>query len=77
MLSFYRYRLLAIDHGLFSFVDIPHGEWPVILVTNPKHALYAMPSREPLGRMVNSTHIRCVFLIKVSHYIGDAILCVV
>jgi hypothetical protein len=49
---------MAIDHGLFSFIDVPHGEWPVILITNPKHALYAMPSKEPLGRIINSTHIR-------------------
>ncbi|KAF4518801.1 hypothetical protein B566_EDAN005424 [Ephemera danica] len=52
------YRLGAIDHGLFNFIDIPHGEWPVILVTNPKHALYIMPDREPMYRIHNSTHIR-------------------
>lgn len=42
----YRYRLAAIDHGLFSFVDVYHNEWPVVLVTNPKHALYHLPGKE-------------------------------
>ena len=30
-----RYRLLAVDHGLLSFVDIRHSSWPAVLVTNP------------------------------------------
>lgn len=41
-----RYRLAAIDHGLFSFIDVLHKEWPVVLVTNPKHALYHMSEKE-------------------------------
>ena len=40
------YRVLAMDHGILSFVDVPHGEWPVVIVTNPKHALFRIPSRE-------------------------------
>ncbi|XP_021929537.1 transmembrane protein 62-like isoform X2 [Zootermopsis nevadensis] len=52
------YRLLAVDHGLFSFVDIKHRDWPVVLVTNPKHALFIIPTREPLQRILQSTHIR-------------------
>lgn len=31
-----RYRVAAFDHDVFSFVDVKAGEWPVILVTNPK-----------------------------------------
>lgn len=31
-----RFRLLAFDKGSFSFIDIRHGQWPIILVTNPK-----------------------------------------
>ncbi|XP_075225591.1 transmembrane protein 62-like isoform X2 [Lycorma delicatula] len=53
-----RYRVAAIDHGLFSFTDLRHGEWPVVLVTNPKHALFTVPSKEPLHRVETSTHIR-------------------
>ena len=52
------YRLAAIDHGQFSFIDVKHGEWPVVLITNPKHALYTMPRRENLLSVVKSTHIR-------------------
>lgn len=52
------YRLLAIDHGLLSFVDLKHGEWPAILVTNPKHASYHITGREPRGIMATSTHVR-------------------
>ncbi|CAH2076721.1 unnamed protein product, partial [Iphiclides podalirius] len=52
------YRLAAIDHGVFSFVDQAHNTWPVVLVTNPKHAQYAMPGREPLNLVHDSTHVR-------------------
>ncbi|XP_032515183.2 transmembrane protein 62-like [Danaus plexippus] len=52
------YRIAAIDHGLFSFVDVKHSNWPAVLVTNPKHARYALPGREPLHLIPESTHIR-------------------
>ncbi|XP_047002995.1 transmembrane protein 62-like [Schistocerca americana] len=52
------YRLGVMDHGLFSFVDVVHRDWPVVLVTNPKHLLYTLPGREPLERIHTSTHIR-------------------
>lgn len=40
-----KYRVGAIDGGLFSFVDVDHGTWPVVLITNPKHALFHIPNR--------------------------------
>ncbi|XP_046474147.1 transmembrane protein 62 [Neodiprion pinetum] len=52
------YRLAAIDHGQFSFIDIKHRDWPVALITNPKHALYVMPQKENLQSIFESTHIR-------------------
>ncbi|XP_076646835.1 transmembrane protein 62 [Halictus rubicundus] len=52
------YRVAAIDHGQFSFIDVRYGEWPVILITNPKHALYMMPRKENVLSIVKSTHIR-------------------
>lgn len=52
------FRLAAIDHDTFSFVDIKHRDWPAILVTNPKHALFAAPGKEPLDRIERSSHIR-------------------
>ncbi|XP_077286400.1 transmembrane protein 62-like [Arctopsyche grandis] len=54
------FRLLAIDHGLFSFIDNAHGNWPLTLITNPKHNMFLMPSRESLSGSRNSTHIRLI-----------------
>ncbi|KAL2098914.1 hypothetical protein ACEWY4_005394 [Coilia grayii] len=53
-----RYRVLAFDHDLLSFVDLTFNEWPAVLITNPKEALYMRPGVEPLGRVRSSTHIR-------------------
>lgn len=51
------YRIAAVDHGLFSFVDVKHNDWPIVLVTNPKHSLFKS-IREPLSAMLTSTHVR-------------------
>lgn len=40
-----KFRVAAIDHGLLSFVDTQHGSWPIVLITNPKHALFHIPHR--------------------------------
>ncbi|XP_064489552.1 transmembrane protein 62-like [Ornithodoros turicata] len=52
------YRVAAIDHGLFSFIDVRHNDWPVILITNPKNALLTMPGAEPVFRIRSSSHVR-------------------
>ncbi|CAH1174265.1 unnamed protein product [Phaedon cochleariae] len=52
------YRLMAIDHGILSFTDIHHGDWPIVLITMPKSALFHNPSKENLEVLRNSTHIR-------------------
>lgn len=49
---------MAIDHDLFSFVDATFHEMPVILVTNPKDARFIVPEKEPVHRILQSTHIR-------------------
>lgn len=54
------YRLMAIDHDLFSFVDVALDQWPVVMVTNPKDARFMVPRTEPIGRIRHSTHIRQV-----------------
>ncbi|XP_026752067.1 transmembrane protein 62-like [Galleria mellonella] len=59
------FRLAAIDHGIFSFVDQKHNTWPLVLVTNPKHARYMMPGREPLQLIPHSTHIRILAFSNV------------
>lgn len=40
------FRLGAIDHGLFSFVDTHHNDFPIVLVTNPKNYMFNIPHRE-------------------------------
>lgn len=52
------FRLLAIDHGLLSFIDVTHHDWPIALITNPKHALFIIPGKESLETIARSTHIR-------------------
>lgn len=59
------YRIAAIDHGIFSFTDQRHNTWPVILVTNPKHARYVIPGREPLDLVPDSTFIRILVFSDV------------
>ena len=58
VLLYSRYRVLAVDHDMFSFVDQNQGHWPVVMVTNPKHASMMSSNHEPLWRMMKSTHIR-------------------
>lgn len=53
-----RYRVLAFDHDLLSFSDLKFGEWPAVLITNPKEVQYLHPGVEPWGRILKSTHIR-------------------
>lgn len=50
------YRVAAIDHGVFSFVDVKHNKWPVILITNPKHALFHIPHREEALMQLSKLH---------------------
>ncbi|XP_021259116.1 transmembrane protein 62 isoform X5 [Numida meleagris] len=53
-----RYRILAFDHDLFSFIDLTFEEWPAVLITNPKSFLYSSSFHEPLVKILYSTHIR-------------------
>ncbi|XP_063982215.1 transmembrane protein 62-like [Diachasmimorpha longicaudata] len=52
------YRVGIIDHGQFSFSDNQHNNWPVAVITNPKHVLFTMPERENIKSIVESTHVR-------------------
>eukprot|EP00118_Oscarella_pearsei_P016305 m.154559 g.154559 ORF g.154559 m.154559 type:complete len:263 (+) comp38641_c0_seq42:1153-1941(+) len=52
-----RFRIVAIDHDLFSFGDFTFGKWPIVIITNPKDAHY-ISARESWQKMVHSTHIR-------------------
>lgn len=55
---YFSYRLFAVDHDIISLVDMNFEQWPVILVTNPKNALFHVPDQEPTQRIGRSTHIR-------------------
>ena len=57
MKNAHTYRIIAIDHDMFSFVDARLNEWPVIIVTTPKEAAY-LSSYEPIGVVKRSSHIR-------------------
>lgn len=52
------FRLIAFDHDLVSFTDAKLGQWPIILITNPKDNQYLSPSIEPVEMIAFSTHIR-------------------
>ena len=56
---------MAFDHDLFSFIDATVGEWPLVLVTNPKTSQFLSP-REPSNRMMNSSHIRVLVFSNAS-----------
>lgn len=51
---------MAIDHGQFSFVDVKHGKWPIIFVTNPKTEVLVSPAKNYFTSPPNSSHIRYV-----------------
>lgn len=60
------YRVVAVDHGLLSFVDTKFGDWPIILITNPKNTLFQIPSRREAKIQLGILIIRKV-LSKVKY----------
>ncbi|XP_076463493.1 transmembrane protein 62-like [Babylonia areolata] len=52
------FRVLAVDHDLLSFKDAALGDWPLVLVTNPKDAQFLASRHEPTETIGHSTHIR-------------------
>lgn len=57
------FRIVAIDHGLFTFSNYyyrPHHQQPLIVITNPRSILHQMEHLEPFWRTANSTHIRAL-----------------
>ena len=70
------FRLLAFDHGLMSFIDVKHNDWPVVLITNPKDASFLNLKRDPVDLIRTSSHIRVLAfslhnITKVSVRIDD------
>nr|XP_002129413.1 transmembrane protein 62 [Ciona intestinalis] len=56
-----RFRIVSVDHDITSFTDATHGQWPIVVITNPKQSTFMIPKHEPIGRIAKSSHIR--FLI--------------
>ena len=54
-----RFRVLVVDNDMLSFTDVRFRDWPIVLITNPKDALFTSP-KEPGHRMKASSHIRQV-----------------
>lgn len=52
------FRIAAFDHTFFTFRDIKHKTWPLILVTNPKDTLFLILGQENPESILRSTHIR-------------------
>eukprot|EP00727_Mastigamoeba_balamuthi_P007355 m51a1_g324 hypothetical protein (871) ;mRNA; f:447384-451904 len=50
-----QYRLLALDSGRMTIRDTELGEWPLVLVTNPKSAKFLSADEPALSRSPNST----------------------
>ena len=55
-----KYRVLAIDNGVLSFTDVKHGDWPVVLITNPKNSKYVAPRVEKLENILVSKVVRVI-----------------
>jgi len=53
-----RYRLLAVDNGILSFVDVDHANWPVVLITNPKNSNFLAPKVEKVENILASPFVR-------------------
>lgn len=53
--------MCVFDHGVFTFTDVEHNVWPIILVTNPKNVLFNNPADLDVAK--KSTHIRYVLYV--------------
>jgi len=53
-----KFRVLAIDNGILTFSDNVAGDWPVVVVTNPKSSRFLAPKVEPLQKIRKSSEIR-------------------
>ncbi|KAL8611132.1 hypothetical protein ACOMHN_064422 [Nucella lapillus] len=58
------FRVLAVDHDLLSFKDTRLGEWPLVIVTNPKDAQFHATQHEPTESIRHSSHIRMLVFSK-------------
>lgn len=56
--------MVAFDQGSFSFIDIRHGQWPIILVTNPRIPWLTIRNMETEeGQKANIKYIRYLSIL--------------
>ncbi|PRP81817.1 hypothetical protein PROFUN_10806 [Planoprotostelium fungivorum] len=73
------FRLMALDHSIYNFVDVQLDQFPIVMVTNPKDARF-LSDLEPLDRMRKSSHVRVIIItptpssITAQAFIDDVIL---
>ncbi|KAK3783446.1 hypothetical protein RRG08_033703 [Elysia crispata] len=63
------FRIIAFDNDVVSFKDVKLGQWPIILITNPKDNQFLSPKIEPVEMIYFSTHIRILVFshLKIRH----------
>jgi hypothetical protein len=61
-----RFRLAAIDHGMFSIVDLELYKFPFAIITNPKNLIFNNPFKENIDLQKRSTHIRILAFSNVA-----------
>lgn len=78
------FRLAAVDHGMFSFVDLKMqkiGDRPILLVTNPKDSRF-LTKTDQWQNMLQSSHVRILVvtgdsattLSRAEIYIDDVMI---
>jgi len=59
------YRLLAVDQGYLSHVDVRFGQWPIILPTLPKNSEFLLKTKEPDFDFSKNSEIRTLVFSDV------------
>ncbi|XP_059158619.1 transmembrane protein 62-like isoform X2 [Physella acuta] len=54
------FRVLVMDHDILTFTDAKLGDWPLVVITNPKDKQFISPTLEPIDLIATSSHIRIV-----------------
>lgn len=65
----YSFRLAVFDHGLFSFTDVHHNSWPIVIVTNPKHAMFRIPQKENVNLSLSKHSLFGVVQLWISNWL--------
>ncbi|XP_005089199.1 transmembrane protein 62 [Aplysia californica] len=53
-----KFRVMAFDHDLMSFTDAQLGDWPLVVVLNPKDSQFLSAENEPVELIERSSHVK-------------------